>query len=73
MPQAPAPPVQNGGVEVTSPLDVEEPADRIAWLENPWNERTSFSCDAAGRRTLKKLANGTRLDKIADCGMRSAE
>jgi len=35
-------------------------AGRIAWLENPWNERTSFTHDAAGRRTLKKLSNGTR-------------
>jgi YD repeat-containing protein len=41
-------------------------ADRIAWLQNPWNERTSFTHDAAGRRTLKKLANGTRASFTYD-------
>jgi len=44
--------------------DCRDAADRIAWLENPWNERTSFTHDAAGRRTLKTLANGTRAFHI---------
>lgn len=39
---------------------MKRPADRIAWLQNPRNERTGFSNDAAGRRTLKTLANGSR-------------
>jgi len=45
-------------------VDVERPAERIAGRENPWNERPSFTHDAAGRRTLKTLANGTRAFHI---------
>jgi len=34
------------------------------------NERTSFTHDAAGRRTLKKLANGTRASFTYDAADR---
>ncbi len=33
---------------------------RLTQVINPQGERTSYSYDAAGRRTLKKLANGSR-------------
>jgi len=45
-------------------VPVELRAFRQRRLENPWNERTSFTHEAAGRRTLKKLANGTRAFHI---------
>jgi YD repeat-containing protein len=34
--------------------------NRITQVQNPQGDRTSFSYDDAGRRILKKLANGTR-------------
>ena len=43
-----------------------ETAGQIQALENPWNERTTFSYDNAGRRTVKKLANGTRASMTYD-------
>jgi len=47
-------------------VPVELRAFRQRRLENPWNERTSFTHDAAGRRTLKKLANGSRASFTYD-------
>jgi len=44
---------------------IYDAADRIDHLANPQNERTSYSYDAANRGTVKKLANGTRKEKVS--------
>jgi RHS repeat-associated protein len=41
-------------------------ARRIAWLLNPYSERSTFLNDSAGRRTAIQLANGTTTSYLYD-------
>ncbi|MEQ9586380.1 MAG: RHS repeat domain-containing protein [Parvibaculaceae bacterium] len=45
---------------------VYDATNQITLLHNAFDERTSFAYDNAGRRTVKKLANGTRISYTYD-------
>ena len=60
--------IDQGGGLFTHTYDA---VNRISQVQNPQGDRTSYSYDDAGRRTLKRMANGTRPLR-ADCQVQAA-